>query len=87
MGVYFNYLEYMHIYNTYIFITKHIQILYIYICNTILHHVGKGNGNPLWYSCLKIPLREEPGRLQSMGSQKLDSATKPPLYHVICHFK
>ena len=56
MGVYFNYLEYMHIYNTYIFITKHIQILYIYICNTILHHVGKGNGNPLWYSCLENPI-------------------------------
>ena len=56
MGVYFNYLEYMHIYNTYIFITKHIQILYIYICNTILHHVGEGNGNPLWYSCLENPI-------------------------------
>ena len=44
MGVYFNYLEYMHIYN--IFITKHIQILYRCICNTILHHVGEGNGHP-----------------------------------------
>ena len=27
---------------------------------------GKGNGNPLQYSCLEIPWTEEPGRLQSM---------------------
>ena len=37
---------------------------------------GEGNGNPLQYSCLeismdlKIPWMEEPGRLQSMGSQR-----------------
>ena len=31
---------------------------------------GKGNGNPLQYSCLRIPWTEEPGRLQSMGSQE-----------------
>ena len=30
---------------------------------------GEGNGNPLQYSCLEIPWMEEPGRLQSMGSQ------------------
>ena len=31
---------------------------------------GEGNGNPLQYYCLeKIPWTEEPGRLQSMGSQ------------------
>ena len=30
---------------------------------------GEGNDNPLQYSCLKIPWMEEPGRLQSMGSQ------------------
>ena len=29
-----------------------------------------GNGNPLQYSCLGIPWTEEPGGLQSMGSQK-----------------
>ena len=29
---------------------------------------GEGNGNPLQYSCPKIPWMEEPGRLQSMGS-------------------
>ena len=32
---------------------------------------GEGNGNPLLYSCLKIPWTEEPGRLQSMGSQRV----------------
>ena len=31
---------------------------------------GEGNGNPLQYSCLGNPCTEEPGRLQSMGSQK-----------------
>ena len=28
------------------------------------------NGNSFQYSCLKIPRTEEPGRLQSMGSQR-----------------
>ena len=31
---------------------------------------GKGNGNPLQYSCPGIPWTEEPGGLQSMGLQK-----------------
>ena len=31
---------------------------------------GQGNGNPLQYSCLGNPWTEEPGRLQSMGSQR-----------------
>ena len=31
---------------------------------------GKGNGNPLQYSCLENPWTEEPGGLQSMGSQR-----------------
>ena len=30
---------------------------------------GEGHGNPLQYSCLRIPWIEEPGGLQSMGSQ------------------
>ena len=30
---------------------------------------GEGNGNPLQYSCLEKSWTEEPGRLQSMGSQ------------------
>ena len=33
---------------------------------------GEGNGNPFQYSCLRIPWTEEPGRLQSMGSQESD---------------
>ena len=31
---------------------------------------GKGNGNPLQYSCLENPI-EELGRLQSTGSQRV----------------
>ena len=31
---------------------------------------GEGNGNPLQYSCLENFLVEEPGGLQSMGSQR-----------------
>ena len=30
-----------------------------------------GNGHPLQYSCLENSMEEEPGRLQSMGSQRL----------------
>ena len=29
---------------------------------------GKGNGSPLQYSCLRSPMTEEPGGLQSIGS-------------------
>ena len=32
---------------------------------------GEGNGNPLQYSCLENPMEEEPGGLQSMGSQRV----------------
>ena len=32
---------------------------------------GEGNGNPLQYSCLRIPWTEEPSRLQSMGLQRV----------------
>ena len=32
---------------------------------------GEGNGNPLQYAWLENPM--EPGRLQSMGSQELDT--------------
>ena len=32
---------------------------------------GEGHGNPLQYSCLKNPMTEEPGGLQSMGSQRV----------------
>ena len=33
--------------------------------------LGVENGNPLQYSCLKIPQSEEPGGLQPMGSQRV----------------
>ena len=33
--------------------------------------MGEGNGNPLQYSCLENSWTEEPGGLQSMGSQKV----------------
>ena len=32
---------------------------------------GEGNGNPLQYSCWKIPWTEELGRLQSIVSQRV----------------
>ena len=32
---------------------------------------GGGHGHPLQYSCLENPWTEEPGRLQSMGSQRV----------------
>ena len=31
----------------------------------------EGNGNPLQYSCLRIPGTEEPGGPQSIGSQRV----------------
>ena len=34
-------------------------------------NVGEGNGTPLQYSCLENPMMEEPGRLQSMRSQRV----------------
>ena len=42
-------------------------------CEILQHAFGEGNGNPLQYSCLENPWTEEPGRLQSMGSQELDT--------------
>ena len=32
---------------------------------------GGGHGSPLQYSCLENPWTEEPGGLQSMGSQRV----------------
>ena len=34
---------------------------------------GGGNGNPLQYSCRIIPQTEEPGGLQSLGSEESDT--------------
>ena len=48
-------------------------------------YAGEGNGNPLQYSCLENPWMEEPGRLQSMWSQRvghrLSDFTFPFLLH------
>ena len=33
--------------------------------------LGEGNGNLLQYTCLENPMAEEPGRLQSMGLQRV----------------
>ena len=35
---------------------------------------GEGNGNSVQYSCLEIPWTEEPGGLQSTGSQRVERA-------------
>ena len=32
---------------------------------------GEGSGDPLQYSCLENPMVEEPGGLQSMGSERV----------------
>ena len=32
---------------------------------------GGEHGNPLWCFCLENPMEEEPGRLQSIGSQRV----------------
>ena len=32
---------------------------------------GGGHGNPLQYSCLRNPMTEEPGRLQSIGLHRV----------------
>ena len=41
-------------------------------------HIAEGNGDLFQYSCLGIPWTEEPGRLQSTGSQRVrhDIVTK-----------
>ena len=42
------------------------------ICPSLGDWIGEGNGNPLQYSCWKIPCTEEPGRLQSMGLLRVE---------------
>ena len=37
----------------------------------LLFNMLEGDGTPLQYSCLENPMTEEPGGLQSMGSQKV----------------
>ena len=40
-------------------------------CISLVISDGEGNGNPLQYTCLKIPWTDEPGRLQSVRSQRV----------------
>ena len=42
----------------------------LFVCFWPHLSLWEGNGNPLQYSCLEKPM-EEPGRLQSMGSQRV----------------
>ena len=49
-------------------------------------YAGEGNGTPLQYSCLENPMdRENPGRLQSMGSQRVrhDLVTKQQQQYIL----
>ena len=50
---------------------------------------GEGNGNPLQYSCEGNPGAEEPGGLQSMGSQRVghNLGTKQQWQHLCDHLK
>jgi len=41
----------------------------------------EGNGNPLQYSCLIIPWTEEPGRVQPMESQEVDTTQQGNHHH------
>ena len=48
--------------------------------------LGAGNGNPLQYSCRKIPRTEEPGGLQSVGSQRVrHNWANKQQHQVMCH--
>ena len=45
--------------------TKLQSVIWVY--GRVWWQPGEGNGTPLQYCCLENPMREEPGRLQSMG--------------------
>ena len=45
---------------------------------------GEGNGNPLQYSCLEIPMDWEPGRFQFMGHKESDTIDPTDTYTHIC---
>ena len=65
-----------------------------YTCNAgdlgLIPELGRspeeGNGNPLKYLAWRIPWTEEPGGLQSMGSQSWTqlSDLHTPLLHSLC---
>ena len=45
---------------------------------------GEGDGYPLQYSCLGNPTDEEPGRLQSMGSQRVGHTSSVYCLSCVC---
>ena len=46
---------------------------------------GEGNGNPLQYSCWRIPWMEKPDGLQSLGlKQELDTTERPNSNRTMC---
>ena len=47
-------------------------------------YVEVGNGNSLQYSCLENPWTEEPGGLQSIGSQKSQTRLIMPAQAHMC---
>ena len=49
---------------------------------------GEENGNPHQYSCLENPLDcEEPGGLESMGSQRIKHSLLTEQAHILCLLK
>ena len=56
----------------------HFCILHTQLHSVWMHAYDSSSGNTLQYSCWRIPWSEEPGRLQSLGSQRVrhDWATK-----------
>ena len=60
-----------------------------YFYDWLIFHIGEGNGTPLQYSAWKIPWKEEPGGLWSMGSQRVrhdwsDLAAAAAIFHIVC---
>ena len=57
---------------------------YFYSVNPLL--LGEGDGNPLQYSCLENSMMKEPGRLQSMESQRVRHNWATSLIHSILFY-
>ena len=47
----------------------HLSFFFLVLYDLLLEKGG--NGSSLQYSCWRIPWTEEPGQLQSMGSQRV----------------
>ena len=46
----------------------------------------EGNSNPLQYSCLENSMKEEPGGLQSMGSQRIGNTFCGCIFNAVYSF-